>query len=678
MLMDLSSFPQSARNALPNNAASAEVTSMPAATALARLQRPDGSWEGEVVWCPIITAQAVILNAITQRTLTEKHRRLLLRQFEVTRRPDGGWGLHPESSSYRFVTTLVYVAARILGAPHDQPMLAEARAFLARQKGGVFSLPQWGKVWLSLIGLYDRRGLNPCPPELFLLPQWLPFSPLRFYCHTRYIYLGMSYLVGSGFQAELGPITTALRAELYGDVAPEQADQHRHDLAESDVYVHPGSLLKVLYDVVYHLGRAVQYLPGSAFIRRRALRACLERITFEQRETNYQGLSPVSGILNSLALFSCDPQGADTVASLAGVETWRWDDEADGSRYAGARSTTWDTSFAMQALLAGGSGLALRNTGTLRRAYRRLVDMQITSEISNADYARDPILGGWCFSDGVHRWPVSDCAAEAVIALLDCHDVPGLIPASDRLSDTRLRQASDFILSRQNKDGGFGTYERRRGHRFLETLNPSEMFGQCMTELSYIECTASSVRALVRLNRYVAVSDASEVRNAVAGGVEVILGRQQPDGSWPGFWGINFIYGTYFALAALRDADLPVGHPAFAKARRWLQQTQHSDGGWGEHFSGCLSGSYEDNPKSLIISTAWGCLALMYAESEMSSSTRRGIDYLSDRRGTDGDWPREGVNGVFFGTAMLEYKLYNSYFPAMALNYFESRTNGAC
>ncbi len=666
------------RKPLPTNADSLSIASNLALTALARFQRPDGSWEGEFVWCPVITAQAVVVQVITQRDITQIQRDLLLRHFEVTRCPDGGWGLHPESTPYRFVTTLVYVAARLLGAPPDQPMLQDARAFLARQKDGVFSLPQWGKLWLSFIGLYDRDGLNPCPPELFLLPQWLPFSPLRFYCHTRYIYLAMSFLAGSRYQADLGPITAELRAELYGDSAPEQAARHRHDLAASDVYVYPGTLLKVLYDAGYYLGRFVQNIPGAASIRRRALDACLERIRFEQCETNHQGISPVSGILNSLALFSRDPKGDDTQASLAGIETWRWDDETRGSRYAGGRSTTWDTSFAIQAFLAGGREAALQNVVTLRAAYRRLVEMQITSEIAGTGHARDTISGGWCFSDGVHRWPVSDCAAEAVIALLDCDDIPGLIPESERLSDTRLRQASNFILSRQNKDGGFGTFERRRGSRFLETLNPSEMFGQCMTELSYLECTASSVRALIRLRRRGTVSSSNSVSEAIARGVKVILDRQRPDGSWPGFWGINFIYGTCFAVAALRDAGLPSDHVAFVHAKHWLEQTQHPDGGWGEHFSGCLSNSYVDNSTSLIISTAWGCLALLHSETGVSPSVRRGMKYLLDRRSVDGSWPREGVNGVFFGTAMVEYTLYNNYFPAMALRYFESRTNGMC
>jgi squalene/oxidosqualene cyclase-like protein len=649
-----------------------------AANALTRIQDAAGAWEGEVVWCPIITAQVIILHAIARRPPTPERRRLLLRQFVATHRPDGGWGLHPESASYRFVTTLAYVAVRLLGEPETNPMLVKARAFLDREPGGIFSLPQWGKVWLSFIGLFDPRGLKPSPPELFLLPRWLPFSPLRFYCHTRHIYLGMSYLIGSGFRADIGPIAAQLRDELYGACPPEQAIRHRHDLARSDAYVRPGRGLRLLYDAVYALGRMGHRLPGAAWLRRRALDNCMARIAFEQRATRFQGLSPVSGVLNTLALYSRDPGGADTQRSFEGLESWRWDDEADGSRYAGARSTTWDTSFAIQALLAGGTAAASKHADALRLGYRRLAQMQMTSELEGgASQARDPVLGGWCFSDGVHRWPVSDCAAEAIIALLDCHGVPGLIPDSLRLPEARLAQAADFILSRQNRDGGFGTYERRRGHRFLEKLNPSEMFGQCMTELSYLECTGSSVRALVRLQRTTVGAQRERARSAIDRGVALILERQQRDGSWPGFWGINFIYGTHFAVAALREAGVPLDHAAFRKAARWLESIQHDDGGWGEHFSGCLDNTYVDSPGSLIISTAWACLALMHAEPDMTPALERGIAYLIDRQAKGGGWPREGVNGVFFGTAMLEYKLYNSYFPSMALGLFERRRHAA-
>jgi len=53
-----------------------------------------------------------------------------------------------------FVTTLVYVAARILGAPAGEPWLAEARALFATDRG-VRAIPTWGKFWLSMLSLYD-------------------------------------------------------------------------------------------------------------------------------------------------------------------------------------------------------------------------------------------------------------------------------------------------------------------------------------------------------------------------------------------------------------------------------------------------------------------------------------------------------------------------------------------
>jgi lanosterol synthase len=33
----------------------------------------------------------------------------------------------------------------------------------------------------------------------------------------------------------------------------------------------------------------------------------------------------------------------------------------------------------------------------------------------------------------------------------------------------------------------------------------------------------------------------------------------------------------------------------------------------------------------------------------------------------DGSFPQQALGGVFFGTAMLDYKLYKEYFPMWAL-----------
>ena len=86
---------------------------------LRALQRPDGSFEGEVVWCPMILAQYVILRAVLDRPMTPAERSGMILHFRRTRRPPAGWGLHPESPPYVFVTAISYVALRLLGVPAD-------------------------------------------------------------------------------------------------------------------------------------------------------------------------------------------------------------------------------------------------------------------------------------------------------------------------------------------------------------------------------------------------------------------------------------------------------------------------------------------------------------------------------------------------------------------------------
>jgi lanosterol synthase len=47
---------------------------------------------------------------------------------------------------------------------------------------------------------------------------------------------------------------------------------------------------------------------------------------------------------------------------------------------------------------------------------------------------------------------------------------------------------------------------------------------------------------------------------------------------------------------------------------------------------------------------------------------RRGVAFLESSQRADGSYPEQAVAGVFFGTAMLHYRLYKAYFPVWALS----------
>lgn len=664
--MDLQAHQAPASGGTLDTRASARRALDRAVDHLATLQQERGCWVGEVKWCTILLSQYVIVRHLTGRPIPPEEREPYVRYFRRWEVPGGGWGLHPESRAYVFATALGYVALRLLGLSPDDEMPARARRWLTAH-GGVLHIPSWGKLWLALLNLYGWEGVNPVPPELWLLPTWAPTHPRRMYNHTRLIYLGMGYLYGRRFAGPVTPIIEELRRELYpipyGNI---DFAAYRHAIAPTDLYVAPTRLLRTIYDGLYTYERR-----PSRKLRQMALDRCYKHILFELRATQYACVSPVNGFLNLLAVWDRDPHGEDFQRTVEALEVWRWKDEEEGIRYCGAFSHIWDTSFILQALADGPADVRGRIAPAVRRAYGFLREVQMKEEIPYRElWFRDQRLGGFCFSDDYHRWPVSDCTAEALTALL--HIAPE-VPAAERVSDEMLRHAATFVLARQNDDGGFGSYERNRGTLALERLNPSEMFGNCMVELSYVECSASCTAALARFRRHYPDVLRVEIDRAVEQGVAFLLRSQRPDGSWEGLWGVNFTYAILFAIEGLRAAGVPAAHPAIQRACRWLIDHQMADGGWGEHYTSCERHEYVPHAQSQVIMTAWALSALLSAEYPAEEAIERGVRLLVSRQLPNGDFPQEAVAGVFFHSAMLHYDLYKNYFPIWALGRYLHR-----
>lgn len=152
--------------------------------------------------------------------------------------------------------------------------------------------------------------------------------------------------------------------------------------------------------------------------------------------------------------------------------------------------------------------------------------------------------------------------------------------------------------------------------------------------------------------------------------IDYLRTTQQPDGSWWGRWGSNYIYGTWSALSGLALAGEDLRQPYLRKSVDWLRTRQHPDGGWGEtndsyidpHLAGTNAGI------STPHSTAWAVLAQLAMGEVESDSVRRGIAFLLACQQTDGLWSHPSHNAPGFPRVYyLKYHGYAAYFPLYAL-----------
>ncbi len=626
---------------------------------LLELQNEDGSWEGEMVWCPMLTAQYALACCIIGKPLDEPRTAQVLRQFAHSRHRDGTWGMHDHSPPSLFVTTLVYVAARLLGTERGDPLLEPALRFIRRE--GVLSIPSWGKFWLAMLNLYDWKGVNAVLPELWRMPARLILHPSKWYCHTRLIYMAMAVIFASRHQTAMRPEIEQLRKELYPQ-GFENADFSGScgRLCKGDLFRRPSLILRLGF-------RLARWLDSrhNQRVRERCVSDMLARIRWELNSSSHTSISPVSGLLNIIALWLHDANDPDLHQALDQLSGWIWEDPEQGARVTGARSGSWDTGFALQALHEAPASGSLAKC--IENGAEFLYDNQIKESFEGfrEAYRADP-KGGWCFAGGWHGWPVSDCTAEAVL---------GLIAAEGRkANEIVIADSIKFMLRSQNRDGGFGSYEARRSRFGLEWLNPAEMFGESMTEHSFVECTASCLAALAACRKHFPLICANDKVNLALQRGQVCLRRlQSKDGSWRGVWGVQYIYGTMFGIRGLLATGVSQHDPAVRLACQWLLNRQREDGGWGEHHSGCMSGRYVDHTESQVVQTSWALLGLLEAGDSNWNAITRGINFLIESQNADGSWPKQDMAGVFFRTALLDYALYRVYFPLHALGLYLRR-----
>jgi squalene-hopene/tetraprenyl-beta-curcumene cyclase len=273
-------------------------------------------------------------------------------------------------------------------------------------------------------------------------------------------------------------------------------------------------------------------------------------------------------------------------------------------------------------------------------------------------YNPNGVSGGWSFEYENSWYPDVDDTAAVMLAFLK----------QDRAQATTntMTRAAQWVVSMQNKDGGWGAFDKDNDKLFLNQIPFSDMDSLC---------DPRSPDVAGRVLEAFAVLDDDRYKYTVEKALDYLRKSQEPEGSWFGRWGVNYVYGTSNVLCGLTEARIPANDPMVKRALAWLKAKQNSDGGWGE----CLE-SYSDRSlmgvgTSTASQTAWGLMGLLAFLPASDPAVRRGVQWLINRQETQGDlagaWQEQEFTGTGFPNHFyLRYHYYRHMFPMMALGRF--------
>ena len=628
------------------------------------LQSADGYWCGELEADSMLEADYIFAHILLG---TGNPGKLERAWNEIVRyqNEDGGWPLYPDGPSNISLSVKCYFAGKLLGLPQDHPVLAPARAWILAH-GGVVECNTFTKIYLCFMGQYEYDAVPAIPPEIVLFPNWFYFN---------------IYEISSWSRAILVPLSIAYAKKPFKKITPEQGIDELFVGGRENANLHLRWDRKkhiswrnffLFWDRLAHWAERVHIRPLRKMALKKAEKWMLER--FEMSD----GLGAIyPAMLNAIIALRCLGYSIDDPQVIRAMDEFEklGVDEPDGTpdhvvptfRMQPCVSPVWDTA---QAVFALGEAGVPRNDPRLIQAADWMLAKEVRHKGDWAVKVRNTNPGGWYFEFNNEFYPDVDDTAQVLLALNKV-DNP-----RERYQYDVAKRAIDWIFAMQCRNGGWGSFDKDNTKMIFEHIPFADH--NAMLDPPTVDITG---RILEMLAAYGYTRKDKRVERAI----RFIYKEQEPDGSWFGRWGVNYIYGTFLVLRGLEAIGVWNHEPQVQQAAEWIRSVQNANGGWGE-----TCGSYDDPVTrgigpSTPSQTAWAVLGLLSAGDTRSDSVAKGVRWLLEHQKIDeagrGYWDESTGEGgtrqaLYTGTGFprvfyLAYHLYRDYFPLLALTSYK-------
>lgn len=607
------------------------------------MQDHAGFWVAELETDSTLTSEYLMFRRFLGKVDESKQRKAVA-YLRETQLPEGGWNIYYGGPSHLSTTIKAYFALKLSGHSRDEPFMRRAREVILDQ-GGLLRANVFTKFALAIFGQIDWRGVPAMPIELFLLPRWSFFNMYEISYWSRTVLAPLMIIYA---HKPVVPVPDgADLKELRDDLKPT------HDYCfPRDTQLHSWRNLFLAADRLLHW---YEWHPLPGFRRRAMERATTWMLARMQGEGGLGAIYPaMANAVIALRCLGYEVEHPLVARAFKQIESLEVEDERT-LHLTPCFSPVWDTCLAVNALRA--SGLPADHPA-LVSACRWLLSKQTWKEGDWKVKAPAAEPGGWYFQSENEYYPDIDDSAVVMTALSKT-----VLP-DQAAKEAALRQALRWVIPMQSSDGGWASYDKDNNKLFLNEIPFADH--KALLDPPTADLTGRMLEMLGHLGR---TSADPAAQRAIA----FLKSRQEREGCWYGRWGVNYIYGTWSALAGLRAIGERMDQPYIRRATDWLVGRQNPDGGWGES---CYS--YDDplaagQGTSTASQTAWALLGLLHAGLARHPAVRKGIDYLLRTQCADGGWEEREFTGTGFPRVLyLRYHLYRLYFPLWALSLYRN------